>query len=442
VWKEPEAHSCQITAKGAPEAIASLCRLDTAALNNLLARAALHARDGMRVLAVARGSHDAASLPHVATSLRLELCGLIGLADPVRKGVPSAIAECYSAGIRVVMITGDYPETALAVARAIGLDAAGGALSGSELEHLDDAGLAERVRTINVYARMIPEQKLRLVQALKAGGAIVAMTGDGVNDAPALKAAHIGVAMGSRGTDVAREAASLVLLDDDFAALVATVRAGRRIYDNIRNAMSYLLAVHVPLAGMGLLPALAGWPLFFFPVHVVFLEFIIDPACSLVFEAERGAVNLMRRPPRRPGEPLFTPGMLALASLLGLAMLAAAAGIYAVLLETSGEEIARASAFVTIVTANVLLIMVSRSRSETALTLVLRPNAVFLAIAIVVCAALSLVVYYAPAARLFRFAPLPAGALGLALAMGAASVLWYDLVKVALRRQQRGVRPG
>ena len=172
---------------------------------------------------------------------------------------------------------------------------------------------------VNVFARVVPEQKLRLVQALKANGEVVAMTGDGVNDAPALKAAHIGVAMGRRGTDVAREAAALVLLDDDFASLVATVRQGRRIYDNIRNAMTYLLAVHVPLAGMGLLPVLLGWPLFLFPVHVVFLEFVIDPACSLVFEAERAEKDVMQRPPRDPREPLFTREMLARSVLLGLA---------------------------------------------------------------------------------------------------------------------------
>jgi Ca2+-transporting ATPase len=438
VWKRPEGDSCQVTAKGAPEAIASLCRLDAAAAAELRKRAEVHAREGMRVLAVARGLAEAASLPDAATGIRLEFCGLMGLADPVRRDVPGAIAECHGAGIRVVMITGDYAETALAVARAIGLDIRGGAISGPEIELLDDAALAQRARAVNVYARMVPEQKLRLVQALKADGAIVAMTGDGVNDAPALKAAHIGVAMGGRGTDVAREAASLVLLEDDFATLVATMRAGRRIYDNIRNAMSYLLAVHVPLAGMGLLPALTGWPLFFFPVHVVFLEFIIDPACSLVFEAERGPSDLMRRPPRRPGAPLFSRGMLAFAALLGVATLAAAAGIYGSLLGTHGEQVARASAFVTIVTANIVLIMVSRSRRETALTVALRPNPVFLAIAAAACAALALVLYYPPAARLFRFAPLDAGSLGLALGLGVASVLWYDLVKLVPQRRSRG----
>ena len=437
VWKRPEEDSCEVTAKGAPEAIAALCRLDAGAAGELRKRAETHAREGMRVLAVARGSVEEGSLSEAATGIPLELCGLIGLADPVRRSVPAAIAECYGAGIRVVMITGDYVETALAVARAIGLDIRGGAISGPEIERLDDSGLVRRARAVNVYARMVPEHKLRLVQALKADRAIVAMTGDGVNDAPALKAAHIGVAMGSRGTDVAREAASLVLLEDDFATLVATMRTGRRIYDNIRNAMSYLLAVHVPLAGMGLLPALTGWPLFFFPVHIVFLEFIIDPACSLVFEAERGARDLMRRPPRRPGEPLFSRGMLAFAALLGAATLAAAAGIYGMLLGTQGEEVARASAFVTIVTANIFLIMVSRSRRETALTLALRPNPVFFAIVAAASAALALVLYYPPAARLFRFAPLDAGSLGLACGLGAASVLWYDVAKMS-----RAGRPG
>jgi Ca2+-transporting ATPase len=434
VWQAGNASSCRVTGKGAPEAIASLCRLDNAARRLLLERVAALAREGMRVLAVAHAQHDANALPGTATGFAFRLNGLIGLVDPVRDRVPNAIAECYGAGIRVVMITGDYPETALSVARAIGLEASGGIITGHELEELDETALAERVRSVNVYARMLPEQKLRLVQALKAAGEIVAMTGDGVNDAPALKAAHIGVAMGSRGTDVAREAASLVLLDDDFSALVATVRAGRRIYENIRNAMSYLLAVHVPLAGMGLLPAIAGWPLFLFPVHVVFLEFVIDPACSLVFEAERPTPSLMLRPPRSVTEPLFRGSMIALAALLGIAMLAAAAWSYGALLESHGEEVARASAFITLVIANVFLILASRSRTETSIPLLLRRNRAFLWIAGAVSAALAVVVYFAPAAQLFRFASPDIGDVAVAFALGAASILWYDLAKLAIRR--------
>ena len=435
VWQSAGARSSYVAAKGAPETIATLCRLNADARDELLSRVARYGHDGLRVLAVAHAEYELVAPPDDPRAFALDLDGLIGLVDPIRDTVPGAIAECYAAGIRVVMITGDYAATALAVARAIGLDVKAGILTGPELETLDDRSLGERVRIVNAYARMVPEQKLRLVEALKANGEVVAMTGDGVNDAPALKAAHIGVAMGSRGTDVAREAAALVLLDDDFAALVATVRAGRRIYENIRNAMSYLVAVHIPLAGIGLVPALVGWPLFLLPVHVVFLEFIIDPACTLVFEGERAAADLMRRPPRSAREPLFTRRFMATAVVVGGAMLAAVTFTYASVLSADSTEAARASAFATLVVANVLLIMTSRSRSESALTLLLRPNAAFFTIAGAVFAALALVLYFPPAAGLFQFAPPTATQLSIAAGLGAASVIWYDVVKLVRRRR-------
>jgi Ca2+-transporting ATPase len=439
IWQSAGTGRLYVAAKGAPEAIASLCRLNASAREKLLAAVAQHGADGLRVLAVAHAEPESTVLPDDPRQFPFDLDGLIGLVDPVRETVPGAIAECYAAGIRVVMITGDYPATALAVARAIGLDVRAGILTGPELEALDDVSLAERVRVVNAYARMVPEQKLRLVQALKANGEIVAMTGDGVNDAPALKAAHIGVAMGSRGTDVAREAAALVLLEDDFAALVATVRAGRRIYENIRHAMSYLVAVHIPLGGMGLVPALVGWPLFLLPVHVVFLEFIIDPACTLVFEGERGAADLMRRPPRPAHEPLFTRRFMIPVAVLGAAMLAAVIVSYAIVLGGHGAEAARANAFATLVIANVLLIVTSRSDSESTLALLFRPNAAFLTIAALVFAALAFVLYFPPAAKLFQFAPPTSAQLALSAGLGAASVIWYDAVKLTLRRAQRHV---
>jgi Ca2+-transporting ATPase len=305
---------------------------------------------------------------------------------------------------------------------------------------MDAATLAAKVRSVNVYARMVPEQKLELVQAMKANGDIVAMTGDGVNDAPALKAAHIGVAMGTRGSDVAREAAGLVLLDDDFSALVAAVRTGRRIFDSIRHAMSYLVAVHIPLGGMGLLPALLGWPLFLLPVHVVFLEFVIDPACSLVFQAERGAPDLMRRPPRAVGERLFNVRFLTAATLLGIFVLVAVVAAYAIVLHSRGADAARACAFATLIVANVLLIATSRSRTVPAVALLFRPNAAFAAIAGGVTAALAIALYWPPALHLFRFEAPTLRELAMAIALGAASVLWYDLVKLGRWRatQKRG----
>ena len=257
------------------------------------------AQEGMRVLGVATASLQEMDLPDGQHDFDFKFLGLIGMEDPVRPGVPQAIKECYSAGIRVVMITGDNPGTAQAIARQIGFPS-DQVITGPELEKLSDQELQNQVRNVCIFSRVMPEQKLRLVQALKANGEVVAMTGDGVNDAPALKAANIGIAMGKRGTDVAREAASLVLLDDDFSSIVKAVRLGRRIFDNIKKAMAYILAIHVPIAGMSLIPVLLEWPLIFFPIHVVFLELIIDPACSIAFEAEPEEADVMTAPATRP----------------------------------------------------------------------------------------------------------------------------------------------
>ncbi len=255
--------SLTVATKGAPEAVAALCGFTPAELAALRARVDELARQGMRVLAAARATTNDGLLPE-SPDFPFRFLGLIGFADPLRESVPDAIRECRSAGIRVVMITGDYPATAKAIARQAGIEE-GEVCSGEELRSLDDDAFALRVRTTSVFARISPEQKLRIVNALKANGEVVAMTGDGVNDAPALKAAHIGIAMGGRGTDVAREASSIVLLDDDFGSIVHAVRLGRRIYDNMRKAMGYILAIHVPLAGLALLPILLGWPLVLTP---------------------------------------------------------------------------------------------------------------------------------------------------------------------------------
>ena len=298
-----------VAAKGAPEAIAGLCRLGTERMAAITRAVDEMASEGLRVLGVAHASSSGAPWPRAQDEFDFEFVGLVGLADPLRASVPQAVAECRSAGIRVVMITGDYPATARAIAAQAGLDA-GDLIGGDELQGLSDADLALRARTATVFARISPSQKLRIVNALKADGEIVAMTGDGVNDAPSLKAAHIGIAMGGRGTDVAREASSIVLLDDDFGSIVKAVRLGRRIYDNLRKAMGFILAVHVPIAGLSLLPLLFGLPILFGPMHIAFLEMVIDPVCSLVFEAETEEDDVMARPPRPPAEPLFTRGLV------------------------------------------------------------------------------------------------------------------------------------
>jgi Ca2+-transporting ATPase len=434
VWQASHGGACEIAVKGAPEAVLGLCTMQAPERATLLARAEALARDGLRVLAVADGHHRDGAMPASPHGFTLAFRGFVGLADPLRPSVPAAIAECRRAGIRVLMITGDHPATAGAIGRAIGLDLSAGVLTGTDIAACDDETLHRHVARVDVFARVVPEQKLALVQALKANGEIVAMTGDGVNDAAALKAAHIGVAMGRRGTDVAREAAALVLLDDDFASLVATVRQGRRIYENIRNAMGYLLAVHIPLAGMGLLPVLLGWPLFLLPVHVVFLEFVIDPACSLVFEAEHSEGDLMDRPPRDRREPLFTRAMVADSVLLGLSALVAVAVVYAVALDMANEPVARAAGFVTLVVANLLLILASRSHRASLVATLSRPNRAFWTIAMVALAALAAAAYVPAIADVFRFAPLPLPALAGSLAMAFVAVVWIDAVKSRRRR--------
>lgn len=361
IWREP-GHPTIAATKGAPEAVLSLCGVAAARREQVLARTSALAAQGMRVLAVAEGEVlDGAPTISVA-SARFSFAGLIGFRDPVRESVPGAVLECAAAGIRVVMITGDYPETARAIGREAGLKVAE-VLTGSELKALDDESLRIRLRTCDIFARILPDQKLRIVELLKANGEIVGMTGDGVNDAPSLRAAHIGIAMGGRGTDVAREASSIVLLDDDFGSIVKTIRLGRRIYDNLQKSMGFILAVHIPIAGLALLPLAFGAPPILTPAIVAFLEMVIDPACSIVFEAEPAERNIMNRPPRDPGVRLLH-GQLLVSSAVqgGIALLGVAALYVVVLVNDHSVADIRALMLVTLTMANIALIFSHRSQ--------------------------------------------------------------------------------
>jgi len=364
VWQVEGHEHHLVAAKGAPEAIIDLCHLPEAQARSIEQAAAELADQGLRVLGVARAkltSGKALQWPERQHDIEYSFVGLLGLQDPLRPDVKDAIEQCHAAGIRVVMVTGDHAHTALSIARELGLPAAQ-VLTGSELDELSDAALRARLHEVQVFARIVPQQKLRLVEAFKANGEIVAMTGDGVNDAPALKSAHIGVAMGKRGTDVAREAAGLVLLNDDFASLVATVRLGRRIYDNLRRAMSYALAVHLPIVGMTLLPVLLGEPLLLLPAHIMFLQLIIDPACSIFFEAEAADKNIMQRPPRAANEALFGGRRLTISLTQGGIALAIAAAIY-FWTRAAGhdEDTVRALVFAAMVAGNIALVFGNRS---------------------------------------------------------------------------------
>jgi P-type Ca2+ transporter type 2C len=439
VWSTGEEEGLRVAVKGAPEAVAGLCRLGEDARNAMEAEVQRMAAEGLRVLGVARARFPGGAWPPGQDGFDFEWLGLVGLADPVRPTVRAALAECYAAGIRVVMITGDYPVTAQAIARSIGLKPVDEVITGTELSEMSDEDLRHRVGNVNIFARVVPDQKLRLVEALKSNGEVVAMTGDGVNDAPALKAAHIGIAMGGRGTDVAREAASLVLLEDDFDSIVHAIRLGRRIYRNIRNAMSYLLAVHMPIAGMAFVPLVFGWPIAFFPVHIVFFEFVIDPACSIAFEADPIDDKAMRRPPRARDERLFDLATVLLAFLQGAAMLIAVALVYVYGLQKGiPGPAARAMAFTTIVLGNLGLILANRSRTRSLFSTLRFPNRALYWIIGGTLAGLLITLYVPYLNRLFRFAPLDAGSLALCLGAASAGLLWYELYK-ALRARRSAV---
>ena len=436
VWASSQGGVHTVAAKGAPEAVMDLCHLPEAQRAGIKREVDAMAALGLRVLAVAQGSFQGENWPAVEHDFDFTFVGLLGLADPVRPQVPAAVAECRQAGIRVIMITGDYPATAQAIAAAAGL-AGAGTLSGDEMAAMTDAQLQERMATVGICARIAPEQKLRIVQALKRRGEIVAMTGDGVNDAPALRAAHVGVAMGKRGTDVARESASLVLVDDDFAAIVRAIRAGRRIFANLRKAMSYILAVHVPIAGMALLPVLLGWPALLYPVHLALLELIIDPACSVAFENEPAEGDLMQRPPRDASAPLFGGATLGLALLQGLGVLATVLAAFAWASPRLPEAEARALAFATLVVGNLALILSNRSTAQSLWATLRTPNTTLWGVVGTTVALLLATLYLPWAARLLHFAPLPASELAAALAMGVLSVAWFEAIKQLRRRKMQ-----
>ncbi len=395
-----------VSAKGAPEAVAAICKLTAAEIapikEALLAMAAL----GLRVIAVATATHPAdKNLPETQSEFDFQFLGLVAMEDPIRPEVPGAIALCNKAGIRVIMITGDYPETARSIGKQIGLPADGLVLSGTELEALDDKALREKIKQTTIFARVVPEQKLRIVEALKANGEVVAMTGDGVNDAPALKAAHIGIAMGKKGTDVAREAASLVLLDDNFASIVSGMRLGRRIFDNLQKAMAFIIAIHIPIIIFTLIPAfLSNWPILLLPLHIVFMELIIDPVCSIAFESEGEEKGIMERAPRNQDEMFFGWKRILRSAIKGLLLMGMVLGVYLFSVgegHTEGEI--RAIAFSALIIGNIFLILAQLSRTRNFISVILEGNkAVLLILALAVCM-LTLVITVPGLQHIFAF---------------------------------------
>lgn len=365
VFQSPNNKNFVIASKGAPEAIADLCHFSKKQQIDLIENIKLMTDKGLRVIGVAKALFNKKDLPNIQHDFPFEFVGLLGFVDPIRDTVPQAIKECYQAGIRVIMITGDYPGTAKYIAKQIGLKNNDKFIAGTDLIKMDEKTLREKIKTVNIFARVVPEQKLLIVDALKSNGEIVAMTGDGVNDAPALKSAHIGIAMGERGTDVARETADLILLNDDFSSIVQSIRLGRRIFDNLKKAMAYIFAVHIPIAGMSLLPILFKLPIVLYPAHIAFLELIIDPACSIVFESEKEEKDVMSRPPRNLKSPLFGKETFFNSLIQGFSILAVVFIVFLLSVNKgASHDQARSLAFISLVITNLLLIITNLSKSS------------------------------------------------------------------------------
>jgi Ca2+-transporting ATPase len=459
VWKHTDQKdlvvpSFVVASKGSPEAIMSLCHLDIETQKQITSAADNMASQGLRVLGVAKArlkvdeNQTLKPWPNLADAVKFgvgfnfEFVGLLGLSDPLRADVSQTIAQCKTASIRVVMITGDYPNTARTIASQAGIITAENrdaseVLTGDDMNLMSDAQLEQKMQTTNVCARINPKQKLRIVQALKANKEVVTMTGDGVNDAPALKAAHVGVAMGGRGTDVAREASSLILLDDKFSTLVRAIMLGRRIFNNLRQSMIYIMAVHVPIAGMAMIPILMGWPAMLYPIHIIFLELIIDPACSLVFENEPAQANIMQQPPRNVNTALLGKKTLWLAMLQGVgALLIVCAATYWSA-QWLNEPQTRAFAFITLVSCNLILLLNNRAPNSSFIGTLGKPNSTLWFVIGVALILLALVLFIPWLNTLFKIAPLPLLDIALALGLGLLTTLWNAILNFLLGQDKQ-----
>lgn len=435
VWNREE--GIVIAAKGSPERILSVCDISESERCSVEEKILEMSSRGLRVIAVATQNPAAIEdVPETISDCSLSLLGLIGLADPPREGVKKDIAVCTGAGIRVVMITGDNGITAAAIAKKIGMPNCENIITGDMLSKMTDEELREAVKEVSIFSRVIPEHKMRIVKAFKENGEIVAMTGDGVNDAPALKYADIGIAMGKRGSEVSREAADLILLDDNFTTIVETVKDGRRIYDNIRKAVGYVFTIHIPIALASLLAPLLGIDpsaLFLLPLHVVLLELVIDPTCSIVLERQPAESDVMRRPPRNPKGNIVNAQTLIKSVIQGLVIFAASFGAYYSVLAGNAQNapLARAMGLSIIILSNLFLVQVNSSDSDFAFRSIARlaKDKVMWIVNLAAILGLCLILY-TPLAGFLKLAPLSAVQLLLALGIAAAAVLWYELVKL------------
>ena len=431
VFSEKSTKEKSIATKGAPEAIFDLCHLEAKEKKRLSAAVEQLASEGLRVLGVAKAKISSKGLPDIQHDFKFDFIGLIGLSDPIRSNVKKAVSECQKAGIRVIMITGDYPVTAQHIAMEIGLENPDKCMTGDELRSISEVELCRRIKDINVFARVVPEQKLKIVEALKRNGEIVAMTGDGVNDAPALKAANIGIAMGQKGTDVAREASSLVLMDDNFSSIVAAIRMGRRIFDNLQKSFGYIFAIHVPIAGLSLIPILiAQLPIILWPVHIVFMELIIDPACSIIFEAEKEEANVMSRPPKKLDEPFFGAKKIIFSCLQGVGILLVTLAVYLGGLHFSfAPNQVRAMAFTTLIISNIAVILTNRSWTDNIFKIIATPNKAVLWVVGGAIFFLTLILNVPFFLHLFQFQHLTLINFLVCCLAGISTITWFEIYK-------------
>jgi Ca2+-transporting ATPase len=404
-WTSKDKKEFSFYSKGSPEAIFDLCHLNTDEIEELTAVATDLASRGLRVLGVAKSKSTLEYTPGEQHDIDFEFCGLLGFSDPIRPSVKEAVADCYSAGIKVIMITGDYHITAQNIATEIGLKNPDKFITGNDLAKLSDEELQERIKNTSIFSRVIPEQKLRIIDALRKNQEIIAMTGDGVNDAPALKSSDVGIAMGATGTNVARESADLILLDDNFSSIVSAIKLGRRIFENLRKAMSYIVAVHIPIAGLTLIPVIfSSLPTIFFPVHVAFLELIIDPTCSIVFEAEPATKDSMLKAPRKTTDPILNHRKLISSVLQGFSVLLLVLGVYLLAVQAKKPEgEIRLLSFGTLLIGNFFLALVNKSWTHKSISEAFFENKAFIIVLLVVISSFSLIVFLPSLRHWFYF---------------------------------------
>ena len=438
IWESPDKNNYIIAAKGAPESIIELCHIDLKRKKELSSNVINLANEGYRVLGVAKAAFGKTNLPYSQHDFDFEFIGFLGFKDPVRDTVPETVKQCYSAGIRIIMLTGDHQGTAQNIARKIGLNNPEDYILGTDLDQMGEEELKEKIKKINIFARIVPEQKLLIVNALKANGEVVAMTGDGVNDAPALKSAHIGIAMGGRGTDVARESASLVLLDDDFSSIVSAVRLGRRIFDNLKKAMSYIFSIHIPIAFMSLIPVLFKLPLVLLPAHIAFLELIIDPACSIVFEAQPEDANVMKRKPKNIKEPMFNKSTLLNSAINGVSIFVVILVVFLFSLKRGAGEIeARTITFTTLVLGNLALIATNVSWSKNVIRIFKDKNKALYLVLGLGLIFLGAVLYIPGLRNIFHFSKLGLFDVLICMTLGIITALWFELLKLINRKRRK-----